>query len=66
MQIGALTNFDALQEEEDQASQKKDVKAELGETEGLTVEQLEQKRLEEFRANKKEEMDALTNQMNSL
>lgn len=38
----------------------------MGETEGLTVEQLEQKRLEEFRANKKEEMDSLTNQMNSL
>jgi len=66
VQIGALTNFDALQEEEDEATQKKDVKAELGETEGLTVEQLEQKRLEEFRANKKDEMEALTNQMNSL
>lgn len=66
MQIGALTNFDALQEEEEEEQDKKENKTDLGDTEGLTVEELEQRRLEEFRVKKKEEMDSLTNEMNGL
>lgn len=66
IQIGALTNFDALEEEEEEDQVKNDNKDILGETEGLTVEELEQRRLEEFRVNKKEEMDTLTSEMNDL
>ena len=66
VQIGALTNFDALEEEEDEAQVQNENKADLGDTEGLTVEELEQRRLEEFRVKKKEEMDSLTSEMNTL
>jgi hypothetical protein len=66
VKVGALTNFDELVKKDDDEDEDEDKNKELEETEGLTVEELEQRKLETFRAQKKKEMEALTAEMNEL
>jgi len=66
VKVGALTNFDELLNDENNSEDDEEKRKELEETEGLTVEELEQKKLESFRIQKKKEMEALTAEMNEL
>lgn len=67
LKIGALTNFEQFEnkEDEEQSKEEEEIKKEE-ETQGLTIEELEQKKLETFRAEKKVEMEELTAKMNKL
>lgn len=68
LKIGALTDFNQFEknygetEQNDHQSNKKEVKIE----DGLTLEELEEKKLETFRNEKKQEMDELVLKMKEI
>ena len=70
VRVGILTNFNELEEAEEREEQAEKAQEKEGEEEekeeeagGLTIEELEEKRLEEFRVKKKEEMERLTSEV---